>query len=75
MQRSNLQKFVSKATLQPNLKSQPKMSNSFSTVHATRKTSVDYQQKIDVAESIGDIRIRLWHHLEAKTTSGIILRG
>jgi hypothetical protein len=31
--------------------------------------------KTDAAESIGDIRIRLWHHLAAKTTSGPNLQG
>jgi hypothetical protein len=75
LQGSNLQKFVSKANLQPNLKSQQKMSNNFLTVHARRKTSTDHQQKTDAAESIGDIRIRLWHHLAAKTTSGFISQG
>jgi hypothetical protein len=75
LQGSNLQKFVSKANLQPNLKSQPKMSNNFLTVHTRRKTSMDHQQKTDTAESIGDIKIRLWHHLATKTTSGLILQG
>jgi hypothetical protein len=67
MQGSNLQEFVSKPNLQPNLKVQPKMSNNFLTVHARRKTSTDNLYKMAATESIGDIRYRLWHHLAAKT--------
>jgi hypothetical protein len=50
------------------------MSNNFLTVHVRRKTSTDNLKKTDAAESIGDIRIRLWHHLAAKTTSGLNLQ-
>jgi hypothetical protein len=74
LQASNLQNFVSKANLQPNLKPQPKMSNNFLTVHARRKTSTDHLHKTDDTESIGDFRIRLWLHLVLKTTSGLILQ-
>jgi hypothetical protein len=35
----------------------------------------EHLQKTDAAESIGDIIIRLWHHLATKTTSGLILQG
>jgi hypothetical protein len=39
LQRSHLQKFVSKANLQPKFKAQQKMSNNFLTAHPRRKTS------------------------------------
>jgi hypothetical protein len=74
-QGSNLQKFVSKAKLQPNFKAQPKMSNNFLTAQDRRKTSIDHLQKTDVAESIGDIRNRLWYRLAVKTTSNLNLQG
>jgi hypothetical protein len=73
-QRSNLEKFVSKANLQPNFKAQPKMSNNFLTVHPRRKTSTDHLWKTDTVDSIGDIRNCLWHHLAAKTISGFNLQ-
>jgi hypothetical protein len=74
LQGSNLQKFVSKANLQPNFKAQQKMSKNFLTVHPRRKITTDHLDKTDTAESIRDIRIRLWHHLATKTTSGLILQ-
>jgi hypothetical protein len=74
LQGSNLQKFISKANLQPNFKAQPKMSNNFLTVHARRKTSTDHLEKADAAESISDLRICQWHHLAEKTTSGLNLQ-
>jgi hypothetical protein len=74
LQGSNLQKFVSKANLQPNFKAQMKMSNNFLTVHDRLHTSTDKLQETDVAESIDDIRIRLWRHLAAKSTSGYELQ-
>jgi hypothetical protein len=42
------------------------MSNNFLTVHTRRQTSTDHLKKTDAAESIGDNRIRLWHHPKAK---------
>jgi hypothetical protein len=74
LQGFNLQKFVAMANLQPNFKAQPKMSNNFLTVHERRKTSTDHLQKINAVESIGEIRIRLWRHLAAKTTSYLKLQ-
>jgi hypothetical protein len=50
------------------------MTNNFLTVHARRKISTDHQQKTDAAESIYDFRFALPRHLEAKTTSGLILQ-
>jgi hypothetical protein len=52
-----------------------KKSNNFLTVHDARKTSTDHHLKTDAVESISDIRICLWHHLAAKTTSGLNLQG
>jgi hypothetical protein len=45
LQELNLQKFVSKANLQPNFKAQPKMPNNFLTVHVRRKASTDHLRK------------------------------
>jgi hypothetical protein len=50
------------------------MLNNFLTVHARRKTSTAHLYKTDAAESIGDIRNCLWHHLAAKTTAGLNLK-
>jgi hypothetical protein len=48
-------------------KGKPKMPNNCLRVRDKRKTSKDHLYKTDATESIGDIRICLWHHLPAKT--------
>jgi hypothetical protein len=75
LQGSNLQKFVSKANLQPNFIAQPTRSNKFLTVHDRQKPSTDHQYKTDGAESNGDFRICLRHHPAAKNTSGLKFKG
>jgi hypothetical protein len=50
---------------------QPKRSHNLSPVQDGRKISTDYLHKLDATESIGDVRIGMWCHLAAETTSGL----
>ena len=60
-------KVCFKGKITAKFKAQAKMSNNFWTVQDRRKFPTDHLYKTNAAESIGDIRICLWHHLAAKT--------